>query len=80
MTRTKFHDDLESILLDYRKSELREGTVGIGIRCAFSCLGGRISRLPSAPKGTNGAYFAMQTMREVIEANPTLRKYYYPQP
>ena len=74
-----FTEPLRELLHEYRRECLADQTVGMGIDCAFQCLGGKIQYLPGAPKGTNAAYYAKEAMRDVIAGDATLKRFYYEQ-
>jgi hypothetical protein len=55
---------------------LPAGTVGIGRDCLWQLVAGKVSRLPSAPRGTNGEYFARQAFNELMDTKPFKRFVY----
>lgn len=53
-----------------------EGTVGVSADCLWQCVACNVSRLASAPQGTNGAYYARQAFNEVVATTPYARFVY----
>jgi hypothetical protein len=55
---------------------LPAGTVGIGRDCLWQHVAAKASRLPGAPQGTNGAYFARETFNRLMDTKP-FKKFVY---
>lgn len=67
---SQFHADLTKIARARIKELRAEGTVAIGRGCLWQIIAAPASRLQSAPRGTNAAYFARLAFDEVCADLP----------
>lgn len=66
-----FACELANLLADEIRRQRREGTVGMSEGNLWSVTACRIAHLNGAPRGTNAAYFAHETFREVCDHLPS---------
>lgn len=58
------HDELYREVARIRRLCRTDGTTALGFDCLFSQI--RFQNIPSAPHGTNCAYYLKQALREVV--------------
>jgi len=74
---TAYQIELRPLIMREIAAMSSEGTVGVSQDCLWQCIASKASKLPSAPKGTNGVYFAKKDFRQLVESRP-YSKFVYP--
>lgn len=60
-----FVKESRNVIRSYLEKCKLDGVVAIGFGCLWSCVAQRLSRLPSAPRGTSAAWVSKQVARNL---------------
>jgi hypothetical protein len=69
-TKVGFADVVRKIVLARIAVLSSGGTVGVSQDCLWNLIVAEASRHPTAPAGTNAAYYARETFNEVVSQAP----------